>query len=237
MVVRGQAGGICLGVVRGARLLDLVVDHEQRLVLRSSIELVHRPGAGLSVGLDEEADLAQLPVRLRGVEELEVVAIGLELPVVDRVEVDVGLAQELGLAQVEVRQIATNGLGEAGGDLAPVEDSKHLLLGVVVDEGVEERLPVHFGQSVHASLLQFLVPEPAEVLLVGLVVPLYVDRRGEGRRQRRLLGHDDLFPGVAAGDARQARQEGKCELPLHLRGWWSVGPAVLGGLVCAVERL
>ncbi len=139
-------------------------------------------------------------MRLRGVEELEVVALGLELPVVDRVEVDVGLAQELGLAQVEVRQIATNGLnasrtaaggedqgpmmnkkhevslsplrdrrvcrwahtkagtylGEAGGDLAPVEDSKHLLLGVVVDEGVEERLPVHFGQSVHASLLQFL---------------------------------------------------------------------------------
>ena len=95
-----------------------------------------------------------------------------------------------------------------------------------------------------------LVPEPAEVLLVGLVVPLYVDRRGEGRRQlcvrhpsvlvltvklsvdkgvyRRLLGHDDLFPGVAAGDARQAHQEGKCELPLHRRVcWWWVG-----GLVC-----
>lgn len=106
-----------------------------------------------------------------------------------------------------------------------------------------------------------LVPEPAEVLLVGLVVPLYVDRRGEGRRQlcvcvrcvcvcrpsvlvltvqlsgprqkvyRRLLGHDDLFPGVAAGDARQAHQEGKCELPLHRRvcWWWWV---FLRGLVC-----
>jgi hypothetical protein len=120
MVVRGQAGGFCLAVVRGARLLDLIVDREQRLVLRSGIELVHRPGAGLSVGLDEEADLAQLPVRLRGVEELEVVAIGLELPVVDRVEVDVGLAQELGLAQVEVGQVATNGLNAsrtaAGGE-------------------------------------------------------------------------------------------------------------------------
>lgn len=46
MVVRGQAGGFCLAVVRGARLLDLVVDHEQRLVLRSGIELVHRPALG-----------------------------------------------------------------------------------------------------------------------------------------------------------------------------------------------
>ncbi len=47
---------------------------------------------------------------------------------------------------------------------------------------------------------------------------------------RRLLGHDDLFPGVAAGDARQAHQEGKCELPLHRRVWcWWV---FLGGLVC-----
>jgi hypothetical protein len=87
------------------------------------------PGAGLSVGLDEEADLAQLPVRLRGVEELEVVAIGLELPVVDRVEVDVGLAQELGLAQVEVGQVATNGLnasrtGAGGEDQGPM-NKKH----------------------------------------------------------------------------------------------------------------
>jgi hypothetical protein len=69
--------------------------------------------AHLSVGLDEEADLAQLPLQLWGVEELEVVVISLKLPVVDWVEVDVGLAQELGLAQVEVGQVAMNGLNSA----------------------------------------------------------------------------------------------------------------------------
>jgi hypothetical protein len=84
-----------------------------------------------------------------------------------------------------------------------------------------------------------LVPEPVEVLLVGLVVPLYVDCCREGWQQlcvhhlsvlvltvkllvdkgvyHWLLGHNVLFPGVAAGNAHQAHQEGKCELPLH---WW-----------------
>lgn len=67
-------------------------------------------------------------MRLRGVEELEVVAIGLELPVVDRVEVHVGLAQELGLAQVEVGQVATNGLNAsctAGGEDQGPMNKKH----------------------------------------------------------------------------------------------------------------
>lgn len=63
-------------------------------------------------------------------------------------------------------KVVSTYLGEAGGDLTPVEDSKHLLLGVVVDEGVEERLPVHFGQSVHASLLQFLCVRCADVAQV-----------------------------------------------------------------------